>query len=342
MSCTGYSIRKCVYDVYGLSLSVVTDLKPVAQEIDSLLAPFLFVSKKPAKTCEVVINRGEVSKEIACPRGMRQFWAGTLRDGTRMVYWTGEGVHRLDILGVVSTFINIPSRCAKITVIEGKEWYVANTPLLLVLSEFLRTIGHHVIHAASLVCNKNGENNGIIIAGGSGKGKTTTALALSGAGMKFLADDMTFVTNAPANGLVIWGLQKPCKVHRKTLEMLKWLKDLPQRPVIGSDEVIVDMSKHFGCACQIRVEPKVIIFLDDRNMKEHRINPLNKIDAIKLLAGENVRALDSNARGAIGETFRMLGSLVGRCDCYLLSAGPDVAGLYEIFTALFSSRRSES
>jgi len=334
LSCTGFSIHKCVYDVYGLSLNVVTDLKPVAQEIDSVLAPFLFVSKKPAKTYEVVISRAEVPKEITCPRGMRQFWAGTSRDGTRMVFWTGEGVHQLDILGAVSTFINIPSRCAKITVTEGKEWYAANMPLLLVLSEFLRTIGHHVIHAASLVCDKKGEKNGIIIAGGSGRGKTTTALAFSGAGMKLLADDMTFVANAPSNGLVIWGLQKPCKVHRKTLEMLKWLENLPQRPVIGSDEVLVDMSKHFGGACQIRVKPKVLIFLDDRNMKEHRINPLSKIDAIKRLAGENVRALDSNARGATGETFRMLGTLVGRCDCYLLSAGPDVADIHKIFTSL--------
>jgi hypothetical protein len=69
-------------------------------------------------------------------------------------------------------------------------------------------------------------------------------------------------------------------------------------------------------------------------MKEHRINPLDKVDAIKILAGENVRAFDSNARGAIGETFRMLGSLIERCDCYLLSAGPDIAGLYEIVTVL--------
>jgi len=77
-------------------------------------------------------------------------------------------------------------------------------------------------------------------------------------------------------------------------EGAEWLKNLPQRPAIGSDEVLVDMSKHFGCACQIRVEPKVIIFLDDRNMKEHRINPLNKVDAIKLLSEKLIKEVNEN------------------------------------------------
>lgn len=342
MSCTGYSIHRCFYDVYGLSLSVTTDSKSVIRIVDSVLAPFSAASGEAAKTCKVVINRGEVSKEAACPAGMRQFWSGTLLDGSKMVHWTGEGVHKLEVLGLASTFIDIPSRRAIITIREGGQWCIDGGLLLLVLSEFLRTVGHHVVHAASLSYNnglghplrENGENNGILIAGGGGKGKTTTALALCGAGMRLLADDLSFVTNDPANGLVVWGLQKACKVHHKTLKMLKWLQDLPQKPAIGSDEVLVDVSKHFGCTRPIKVVPKVIIFLDDRNMKEHRINPLNKVDAIKLLAGENVRAFDSNARGAIGETFRMLGLLVGRCDCYLLSAGPDVAGLYGIFSAL--------
>lgn len=321
--------------MYGLGLSVTTDSESVVRAVDSVLAPFLVASVEPAKTCQVVISSRGVSKEaVYHPVGMRRFWSGTLLDGSKMVHWTGEGVHQLDVLGLASTFIDIPSRRATITVCEGGHWCIEGGLLLLVLSEFLRTVGHHVIHAASLAYNKSGENNGILIAGKGGKGKTTTALALCGAGMRLLADDLSFVTNNPANGLVVWGLQKACKVHHKTLKMLKWLQDLPQRPAISPDEVLVDVSERFGCARPMKVVPKVIIFLDDRNMKEHRINPLDKVDAIKLLAGENVRAFDSNARGAIGETFRVLGLLVGRCDCYLLSAGPDVAGLYEIFTAL--------
>lgn len=334
MSCTGYSIHRCVYDVYGLSLSVATNSKAVARVVDSVLAPFSAVFRESTETWDVVIARGELAKKVSCPAGMRQFWSGTFRDGSRMVYWTGEGVHQLDVFGLASTFIDIPSRRAKITVREGKEWYIAGGPLLSVLSEFLRAVGHHIVHAASIVCIKNGENQGILIAGGGGKGKTTTALALHGAGMKLLADDITFVTNDSENGLVIWGLQKACKVHHKTLEMLTWLQDLPQRPAIRADEVFVDVSEPFGCTHPIQVEPKIIIFLDDRNMKEHRINALNKVDAIKNLAGENVRAFDSNARGAIGETFRVFGLLVGQCDCYLLSAGPNVTSLHKIFTGL--------
>jgi hypothetical protein len=320
--------------VYGLGLSVTTDSESVVRVVDSVLAPFSVASVEPAKTCKVVINGGKVSKEVACPAGMRKFWSGTLLDGSKMVHWTGKGIHQLDVLGLASTFIDIPSQRARITVCGGGQWCIDGGLLLLVLSEFLRDIGHYVIHAASLVCNKNGGNKGILIAGGGGKGKTTTALALGGAGMKLLADDLSFVTDDPANGLVVWGLQKACKVHHKTLKMLKWLQDLPQRPAIRPDEVLVDVSKHFGCTRPIKVVPKVIIFLNDRNMKEHHINPLDKVDAIKILAGENVRAFDSNARGAIGETFRMLGALVRYCDCYSLSAGPDVAGLYEIVTAL--------
>jgi hypothetical protein len=146
---------------------------------------------------------------------------------------------------------------------------------------------------------------------------------------------VTFVTKDDrGEGLAIWGLPRACKVHHKTLEMLKWLQDLPQRPAISLDEVLINVSEYYGYNCPTKAEPKIIIFLDERNTKEHRIKPLNKIDAIKILTRENVRTPDSNARGAIGETFRVLGTLVRRCDCYLLSAGPDVAGLDEIVTGL--------
>jgi len=335
LSCTGYSVHRCFYDVYGLSLSVTTDTQSFLRAADSVLAPFSVTSGKSTGMWNVVITGGGLANEVSCPADMRQFWSGTLYDGSQIVHWTGEGVHRLDISGSASTFIDIASRRALITVREGKEWCIIDGGLLLsVLSEFLRAVGHHIVHAASLVCIKNGKNEGILIAGGGGKGKTTTALALCGGGMKLLADDLTFVTKDPENGLVMWGLQKVCKVHDKTLEMLTWLHALPQRPAIRADEVFVDVSGPFGCSHPIQVEPKIIIFLDDRNMKEHHINPLNKVDAIKKLAGENVRAFDSNARGAIGETFRVFGLLVGHCDCYLLSAGPNVASLHKIFTGL--------
>lgn len=334
MGSIGKSTYKNAYDIHGLSLSVMADSKSVVKVIDSVLLPFSVTPGQSAESCKVVIDTGDVPREIACPAGMRQFWVGTLNNGTTMAYWMGDNIYRLDVLGLVSSVIDIRTRRAQVTVCEGEEWSImAGGGMLSVLVEFLRASGHHVVHAATLACEKNGENKGILIVGESGKGKTTTALALRGFGTKLLADDVSFVTNDPELGTCVWGLPRACKVHYKTLEMLTWLQDLPQSPTIIPEEFFIDVSEDIA-SCPTKVKPQIIIFLDDRNTEEHCIKPINKIEAVKTLTRENVRASDPNLRGVVRETFRSLGALVGCCDCYLLSAGPDIAGLHDVVTSL--------
>ena len=145
---------------------------------------------------------------------LHDFWTGTLPDGTRMVCRSGPNRRQVEMPDHVRADIDLAARIARFVVNPNIKTGLLETCFLPLLCDCLGLTGHYVIHAASLFVQVGGQRRALIVSGMSGAGKTTLALALAGAGLGMLADDMTLYQAATANQPgQIWGIRTRCKVH---------------------------------------------------------------------------------------------------------------------------------
>jgi len=197
--------------------------------------------------------------------------------------------------------------------------------------------GQYVVHAACLSVNVNGGHRGVIISAPSGRGKTTTALALSRSHMRLMGDDVSFIGWDDSRShprVTVWALPRPCKVHHKTLAMLPWLQTLPHRPALTDDEVLIELADLSDADTHKQVPPAAVLFLGPGNGREHRVDPLDKLTALTRLTRENVRPGDPRKPGTAAGAFAAMAALVRQCDTYLLSVGPRLEGLGDLIRSL--------
>lgn len=269
--------------------------------------------------------------------GMEEYWRGTLPDGTPAVCHRGASARETVLPGLAR--MRLTEQGADIRVAPGADGYLNLGCILPALCELLGRCGHHVIHAASLWGEVAGTRRALLLCGRGGLGKTTTALALARAGMQLLTDDATFLHfdgDAPET-LRVWGLPRPCKVHRRTVELLPWLRPYTRAARAAGDEFMVELAALAGAGALAMAEPALLLFLEERNAEAHRLTPLDKVAAISRLANENVRAADPRAAGPAGEAFRALTTLVRRCRPCLLSVGPALGTLADAVVPLLAS-----
>jgi hypothetical protein len=171
----------------------------------------------------------------------------------------------------------------------------------------------------------------------SGRGKTTLALALAGAGLGMLADDMTFYQAATANQPgQIWGIRIRCKVHSRTLELLPWLRDLPMGSASLHGERLLDARSLEPQTTGLTASPGLILFLNPRNTESHQIEPMDKLTALTRLTRENVRALDQRREAVAGRAFGALAELVRSSRTFQVSLCPRLEELPDRLASLWS------
>lgn len=316
------------YNLHGLSLVVEAETIEVISKVDAILSPF---ASNPARkpNCFISINSGYSVKHDPLPSA-RVLWDGELPDGIHVTYLQDKTLRRLELRGLSLACFDLSSCHAEISVKPGAEWCLVSGSIIPILTEFLRQADHHMIHAATLLMN-TGSDRALIISGASGRGKTTTSLALVNSGMKLVSDDISFITGvgiSPSSPR-IWGLTPLLKVCRPTLELLPWIGDLGSPSIEGSHEVYFDPGIVRRTETCSSTRPDTIIFLEGRNTKDHRIKPLDRVAALSLLARENVSVIDRRGEGPSGKALKALANLVGSCKCFTLSASPRLETLYE-------------
>ncbi len=334
---SGYSRS---YDIHGFHLYVEAGDATLLDTAGLVLEPFA-VQHRLGDDFLLRLEYGPAPCETDAPAGLKILGRITLPDGIEIIYREGVGAQRTDLVGLASTTLHTDRREVTITVGEGAEWCMVRGCLVPALCNLLALANQHWVHSACLTAYGNEDDKAVMIAGQRGHGKTTTALTLAKAGMKILADDVSFAVQRNGHDPVrVWGFLLDCKVHDKTRQMLPWLNAFDRHPAASEGESIIDVRKELGVAKPVELKPGAIIFLEGPNGGEHRLRPIDKADAVARLAKENIGAFGWIDMPQATGAFNTMASLVRQSSTWSLSAGTNLDTLPQVVqTALEATSR---
>ena len=299
------------YDVGGMLLKVEVDDVGLLAHVDNILGPFV-LSEVREGGFVLHIGRGDPEQREAGAGELRLVWEGVLPAGMEVAHYVDGDVREIELPGKARVRIDGAGRWAKIVVRAGCEEFLGYGCIIPVLCEFLSEADQHVVHAASLCVEDEDGGRAVLLHGESGLGKTTTALSLARWGMNLLADDASVVGRNGGDDtgrVVVWGLPRPCKVHKDTLAMLPHLEELPRRTSLRTGKDLINIDDITGVYKPRKVKPGLIVFLTERNEREHELSRMGKVEALAELTRQNVRSGDASFHRRAGAMFRMMGEL---------------------------------
>lgn len=99
-------------------------------------------------------------------------------------------------------------------------WWVNGSPLQLILHWWMREKGYQLTHAAVV----GWPHGGVLLAGKSGSGKSTTTLACMKAGMRYVSEDYCLLSDVPE--IRAYSVYNSAKINDATLQ---WFPELAQQ-----------------------------------------------------------------------------------------------------------------
>jgi hypothetical protein len=198
----------------------------------------------------------------------------------------------------------------------GKGLWLLSHPLFTIpMAELLKRRGLYMVHAAGLGIS----GKGLLIAGQSGAGKTTLALALLRAGFDFLADDTVFLTGG-MNDLRILAFPDEADVTSQTLGFfpeLHWLTHSP-KPTERAKHALCSIDAYGVTPCWY-CAPEVIIFPQPTGLPQSVITRMPKSEALMELVCNVLRTEPRSSQAHLDA----LAGLVKHSRCFRLQTGRD-------------------
>lgn len=254
--------------------------------------------------------------------------------GGEVRYHEADDVLRVRYGGVVDAACNARDGRARIRYAAGAaeaRWIASHAVLSLCICELLRQRGRFPLHAAALAM----EGRGLLLAGPSGAGKTTLALALRRAGFQFLGDDTCLMEPGP-DGVHVHSLPEEFDVAPPTARLFPELGFLLARDAPpGARKRPLWPGEMEGGASVADCVPRVLVFPRVSGARCSRLEAMSAAEALLELA-PNVLLTDP-ARGRAH--LAALGRLVHGCTCHRLATGRDLDALPPLLLDLLRSPR---
>lgn len=315
------------YDVAGFRLRVHVDDRaglssPMLAPVEAMLGRFRadWTGDEGAWSLSI----GRVDRHSFDVAGLRTVWEGENPAGLHVVTAAAAGRRRCDIAGVGTLHFDMRRRQASIALLPDAQPHTVHYFLPAILSDGLIAAGHCLMHAACLERVSGACRRTVLLVAKSGTGKSTTALAMTGAGWRLMGDDIAVVTRT-TDGLQAWGFPRFCNVRRPTLGLLPWLAELPLVPTTVPETFALPLDELGTRVCQGIPAPApaaAVVCLEPPNPVGHRLASLDRAAALLHIAEENVQPMEGGTDVAARRSFETLAHFVRTTPAYSLSVGP--------------------
>jgi hypothetical protein len=209
--------------------------------------------------------------------------------------------------------------------------YERAAPLRHIFNAWFEARGKHFVHSAAV----GGEDGCILLAGGGGCGKSTTALACALRGMDYIADDYLLLSGEGDN-LAAHNVYCSAKVSDNSLRLLPRLEENISNPEEGDIEkslIFVDELQRFRLADRRPV--KAIVVPRVSGEKRSAIAPLSPARALMALGPSTVFQQPGTGEARL----RYLSRVVRTTLCFELSAGNDMLELCGLVRSFLAGRQ---
>ncbi len=325
------------FEIEGVGLRFEAASENLLGPVRHLFRRFRAASS-PRNAWSVRMERVDWNQLPEASPGLRHVWTGDVASGIRNVNSVGPGRRRVELIDRGRLDIDLRRHKATIRFpLEEPRPFVSFFVIPL-LCEALMAAGRCVVHAACLSAPVRGGRRSVMIVAESGTGKSTTALALTGAGWQLMGDDITVIRRT-ADGVRATGFPRECHVRKPTLRLLPWLDSLKLEPAGVADTFNLPLEELGDRACPEvppALEPALLICLERPNGSRHRVTPVDRAEALVHVAEENVQPIEGSDDETARQSFATLADLVQRTPAVRLSAGPNLETLGSFLTETLS------
>ena len=230
--------------------------------------------------------------------------------------------------GILRTDLADGSVTAQVTEDLAADLPLLSNMLLNALAPLLRRRGFYPLHAFAAAWGEQG----ILLVGTSGSGKTTAGLALVRAGWGFLANDHTLLMR---NGEVVDALccNEPVNVTRTTAGFYPELQHLAQGLENGEKRSFA-IESVYGPIVRRRARVALLLFPHVGDRGQSAVTRLSEADALTELLPQGLDAWD---KATLPAHFAVLAALAEAAPAYRLRLGRDLEALPALVGALLPS-----